>query len=418
MDSSRGFEIVAEGQEPNNAHGGTERKALSDTSDIVSTLEGLVPEGVDNGAPPLTPDAIAMLHESFLYDDSWGDNTRFEETVELPTRRELLVTPSVSSQQDTTARLKDHGRDNHRGLLSNGKVERHSSARDLKSTNHKGVSQSMQKHLSDDGLEYYMSLAPPTEVARSRSHTGAQTTVVPRALIKRRKSTPEEDALPPPTFMVSKTGTPISEWDLSNYFTSTGDADDDETISAPGDNMTSSLRRRPRVSMHRENLIDSLAWFSFHTPKCVLEDLTSNELEKFEEVLNGASTSVLSGRQSPSPRCERLTSRTPVHTNSDDGSVSSLSDDEESKSASGSGSRSTRRRRARSKGKITADIALSKRLPHTTLEMPYSTKQNCALVFVDISGFTKLSTILDEESLSKVRFCLHANSLADTLDFY
>jgi hypothetical protein len=45
--------------------------------------------------------------------------------------------------------------------------------------------------------------------------------------------------------------------------------------------------------------------------------------------------------------------------------------------------------------------------------MPYSTKQNCALVFVDISGFTKLSTILDEESLSKVRFCVHTLSLAE-----
>jgi hypothetical protein len=34
--------------------------------------------------------------------------------------------------------------------------------------------------------------------------------------------------------------------------------------------------------------------------------------------------------------------------------------------------------------------------------LPYSTKYRCALLFVDISGFTKLSRLLDPESLSKV----------------
>jgi hypothetical protein len=35
--------------------------------------------------------------------------------------------------------------------------------------------------------------------------------------------------------------------------------------------------------------------------------------------------------------------------------------------------------------------------------LPYSSKYRCALLFVDISGFTKLSRLLDPESLSKVR---------------
>lgn len=35
--------------------------------------------------------------------------------------------------------------------------------------------------------------------------------------------------------------------------------------------------------------------------------------------------------------------------------------------------------------------------------LPYSTKYRCALLFVDISGFTKLSRLLDPESLSRVR---------------
>jgi hypothetical protein len=36
--------------------------------------------------------------------------------------------------------------------------------------------------------------------------------------------------------------------------------------------------------------------------------------------------------------------------------------------------------------------------------LPYVSSHQCAMLFVDISGFTKLSTLLDAESLSKVRF--------------
>jgi hypothetical protein len=79
----------------------------------------------------------------------------------------------------------------------------------------------------------------------------------------------------------------------------------------------------------------------------------------------------------------------------EDGSLSSLSDDE---SKSG-----TRDKPNPIKAPSTpSDILLSRQLPQDTLRMPHSTKRQCALVFVDISGFTKLSTILDVESLSKV----------------
>jgi hypothetical protein len=37
-------------------------------------------------------------------------------------------------------------------------------------------------------------------------------------------------------------------------------------------------------------------------------------------------------------------------------------------------------------------------------KLPYASKYRCALLFVDISGFTKLSRLLDPESLSKVSF--------------
>ena len=42
------------------------------------------------------------------------------------------------------------------------------------------------------------------------------------------------------------------------------------------------------------------------------------------------------------------------------------------------------------------------------LQMPYAERHTCALLFIDISGFTKLSMLLDMESLSKVNFVFRA----------
>ena len=51
---------------------------------------------------------------------------------------------------------------------------------------------------------------------------------------------------------------------------------------------------------------------------------------------------------------------------------------------------------------VAADIISSPSMPENVLPLPYTVKRDCALLFVDITGFTKLSTILDVESLSKV----------------
>ena len=51
---------------------------------------------------------------------------------------------------------------------------------------------------------------------------------------------------------------------------------------------------------------------------------------------------------------------------------------------------------------LAADIISSPSMPENVLPLPYTVKRDCALLFVDITGFTKLSTILDVESLSKV----------------
>ena len=52
--------------------------------------------------------------------------------------------------------------------------------------------------------------------------------------------------------------------------------------------------------------------------------------------------------------------------------------------------------------RIAADIVSSVNMPKNMLPLPYTVKRDCALLFVDITGFTKLSTILDVEDLSKV----------------
>ena len=248
---------------------------------------------------------------------------------------------------------------------------------------------------SDDMADYKMALAPTNDdVVRSRSETGL---LAPPSPI--RKSHRRCQTGPPTSALVQTKGshrrsrsTPINEWDLTN--SSPTIVGEEHSVSIPG--FTSNLRTRPRLSLHRENLIDSLAWFSFHTPKCVLEDLTSNELENCEEILKVGGDIPPKIRKSPKPM------DTHDDDDDDDDSLSSLSDDE-TKSAS---SISSKKRKHKSDGKRTTDILLSRQMPQNTLKMPYSTKQECALVFVDISGFTKLSTILDEETLSKVSHCL------------
>jgi class 3 adenylate cyclase/tetratricopeptide (TPR) repeat protein len=55
-----------------------------------------------------------------------------------------------------------------------------------------------------------------------------------------------------------------------------------------------------------------------------------------------------------------------------------------------------------SQSRVAAEIISSFSMPQNALPLPYTVKRDCALLFVDITGFTKLSTLLDVESLSKV----------------
>jgi hypothetical protein len=311
------------------------------------------------------------------YHDSWGE-LDFDE--ELPQIRKLTSKGSSRHIQHNRAG-RNEGSNNKR---SGPPVA------ELASLKGSYNSRSLRRHQSDDEMDYFVALAPDEVVRNSRCKTRQSP---PRERKERSRSLDRDFPAPVP-FMVAKTQTPISEWDLTNSSTS----GDEASISVPGD-VTSKGRRRPRLSLHREHLIGSLAWFSFHTPKCVLEDLTSHELENCTDIMKKP-------RKGSSPRqlARKLAGPKNDDTSEDDDEdddddVSSLSDDE---TRSDDFSRSDKKSKPQSDGKLTTHILRSKQMPQQTLKMPYSTTKECALVFVDISGFTKLSTILDEESLSKV----------------
>lgn len=146
---------------------------------------------------------------------------------------------------------------------------------------------------------------------------------------------------------------------------------------------------RARRTTKTDQIVESLVWFSFHTPRAILEDLISHEMDVWRKEHGDKSSAHSSSR-----RKQRITSSglLPVD-NSDgsDGSVSSLSDD----------------------GGQTETFEYDCNFPDAMMQMqhanssnmihlPKSVERDCALLFVDMSGFTKLSTMLDVESLSKV----------------
>lgn len=139
---------------------------------------------------------------------------------------------------------------------------------------------------------------------------------------------------------------------------------------------TGGLYGENQERQRREQLIERLAWCSFHTPRCVLEDLTQVALDQdLAECPHKHSSN--SKRQRKSTLLV------------DDDSFSSLSVDASDVDAESEKSASNGRASL-------ASVAFS------TLNMPYNVKRQSALVFVDISGFTKLSRMQDVESLSKV----------------
>ena len=110
----------------------------------------------------------------------------------------------------------------------------------------------------------------------------------------------------------------------------------------------------------RTSLIESIMLYSRHVPNCVVADLVA-------EVINEQDSK--SGQQ------------------------------RKSFNLSGVATKSVRRSSFESKRRESFSSRKRSRKPMT---IPHSTSYECALLFVDISGFTAISRLLDVESLSKV----------------
>ena len=154
-------------------------------------------------------------------------------------------------------------------------------------------------------------------------------------------------------------------------------------------------RDRKKNSLERENIIESLVTFSCHTPCAVLEDLIKHELRLWEDHHE-------SDKHSTDDSDEEDYEGESSH-----GSVSTLSSDEDEEKTK-TGSVSVESALHASQGTLSgletcrSTASFENKLLTERPSLPRSRKRQCALLFVDINGFTKLSTMLDVESLSKV----------------
>ena len=175
----------------------------------------------------------------------------------------------------------------------------------------------------------------------------------------------------------------------------------------------------------KDALVESLVWFSHHTPRTVLEDLVSHEIEiwqaergvdmtimegsceSFEESnnINGLSSHSGSNPKRNSKRKSKklsLKQQSLLAMKEADNEDSFMSDSQMEESAvselsdegmefyDGNFSESILKLQ---QGQPNADVMI---------KLPKMVEREGAVIFADISGFTKLSTMLDCESLSKV----------------
>ena len=134
-------------------------------------------------------------------------------------------------------------------------------------------------------------------------------------------------------------------------------ADNDDDIAELMSKMISSKNRSITLGFslaERAAIIESINWLGRHVPQCVLNRLCQdiiklNEESKTPKIIRRRSSQIMAGHST-------------------------------STSSSSASDRSSK-----------------------PLEMPLSETYEAALLFIDMSGFTKLSQLLDVESLSKVR---------------
>jgi class 3 adenylate cyclase len=137
--------------------------------------------------------------------------------------------------------------------------------------------------------------------------------------------------------------------------------------------------RKRKFDLEREHLIESLVNFSCHTPIVLLEDLITHELQLYEG-------------QKEIDRIIEDAKNKEIET-TDDESLSSLSSDERGPDEV---------EMHKSNASIENNLQMPP-VPHVRVSsLPTTQERESALLFVDISGFTNLSTMLDVETLSKV----------------
>lgn len=175
-------------------------------------------------------------------------------------------------------------------------------------------------------------------------------------------------------------------------FSSDSIADISHNMSAntiPMTNVVDDFDVNKKQSDKKQAVVESLVWFSFHTPRTVLEDLISHEIELWRREEKKHLGHELKSEKRKDYKMAYMNREEDSDDDDDDSSMSSLSDDGNDNVFDGSFSEAMMRLQGKSNG-------------HKMLKLPKCVKRESAVLFVDITGFTKLSTLLDVESLSKV----------------
>jgi class 3 adenylate cyclase len=166
-----------------------------------------------------------------------------------------------------------------------------------------------------------------------------------------------------------------------------------------GNNRMSDRGKKRKNQIKKEQIIESIVWFSFHIPRTVLEDLIAHELQIWSRNL----PAVVADTKRTNSRNLRKNYKKLNHTEPSEGdihsdvSISSLSDcDGDRPDRSTSNSFNFKR------GNMRRSVSGASAIDYDTIRLPKAYERKAAILFVDMSGFTKLSRLLDVESLSKI----------------
>ena len=160
-----------------------------------------------------------------------------------------------------------------------------------------------------------------------------------------------------------------------------------------------------------EQIVESLVWFSFHIPRTVLEDLIRHELILWRlEASKQVQSSALKGKRTKSSRQNQRLSHYANAYNSSRDDDSEADNDEDSSQSSQNSQASVRSTSSSATAASIFDgmnfseaiMRVQGKDNQNMMSTPKSVSRESCLLFVDLSGFTKLSTILEVEAFAKV----------------